>query len=389
MALKAKLTNGYANSLEGKADLYIVWDLQLTGFAVRVYPLGRKTFFYKYNNAERRVRKITIGKHGDLTADEARQAARTYARKVAVGEDPAADKTKNRKSMTVSELYELYIERYSKPHKKPKSRENDHLLMNKHIRPRLGNYKVSSIKRADILSLFHAMVKTPYQANRMIALLRHMFNMAEEWDVLPQGSNPCLGIKKYKERSRERFLTEEEITRLFQVLDEVDQEQSLHPSVTRAIRLLALTGCRMNEILQLKWEYIDMRNSCFHLPDSKTGKKTVPVGPAVLDILAAIPRLNDNLYVIYGKKTGEHFQDIQRQWRQIRKRAGLEKVRIHDLRHSFASFAVSNGISLPIIGQILGHKDMVTTQRYAHLSFDPVSRAAQDISGIIAGNMRN
>lgn len=389
MTQRAKITNGYANNLEAQDKLYIVWDTQLIGFAVRIQPSGRKTFFYKYNSIERRVRKVTIGRHGDLTADEARQVAKTYARKVAAGEDPAAERTQNRQSMTISELYDMYVERHSKQHKKPKSIENDRLLMDKHIRPKLGSYKINTLQKRDVLNLFHSMSDIPYQANRIIALLRHMFNKAEEWEIISQGQNPCVGIKKYKEKGRERFLSEEEVARLFAVLDEIDQEQSQHPSVTRAIKLLLLTGCRMNEILTLKWEYVDMRNSCFNLPDSKTGKKRVPVGKPVFDILAEIPRLNDNPHVIYGKITGEHFKDIQRQWRIIRKRAGIEDVRIHDLRHSFASFAVTQGYSLPMIAKILGHKDIATTQRYAHLAFDPVAEAAHDISGMIAGVVRH
>ncbi|NCC61327.1 MAG: DUF4102 domain-containing protein [Verrucomicrobiae bacterium] len=384
MANNLKLTNGLVNELEAQRDAYIIWDPQLTGFAVRVNPGGRKTFFFKYNTLDRKTRKITIGKHGSLTAEEARRTAKIYAQRIAAGEDPVEKLNEYKNSITVQELFDLYTERHGKMHKKAKSVESDYHIWNKHIKEALGSTNIMAVQKADILKFHHSLRGIPYQANRALALLRHMFNKAEEWDILKPGSNPCAKVREYKEHSRERYLSKEEVKRLLETLDDIDREQSEHESVTRAIRLLLFTGCRKSEILTLKWDYVDFRNSCFHLPDSKTGKKCVPVGRAVIEMLLAIPRRNDTSYVIYGPRCGEFFRDIHHQWNRIRKRAGLPDVRIHDLRHTYASFAVAQGYSLPLIGNILGHRDSATTQRYAHVPLDPVRLATDDIAGVLS-----
>ena len=209
-----------------------------------------------------------------------------------------------------------------------------------------------------------------------------MFSLAEEWGLVPEGTNPCRHIKPYPEPERERFLIDEEHDRLWSTLTVLEAEQHGMRSAINAIRLLALTGCRLGEIQKLRWEYV--RDDKLKLPDGKTGPRTVYLGAEAIAVLSAIEQLPDNPYVITGTVPGQHLTDLQRPWRRIRARAGLENVRIHDLRHSFASAAVRHGESLPMIGKLLGHKSVKTTARYAHLADEPVQSAAGRVAALIS-----
>ena len=228
---------------------------------------------------------------------------------------------------------------------------------------------------------------TPYQANRVLALLSKVFNLAERWGLRPDGSNPCRHVERYPEKRRERYLSAEELARLGEVLTEVERASEEPASAIAAIRLLILTGCRRNEVLSLRWEEVDFERSLLLLADSKTGRKAVPVGAPTLALLAELPRLEGNPHVLPGEKAGAHFVGLAKVWQRIRKQAGLEDVRVHDLRHSFASVGAGAGLSLPIIGKLLGHTQAATTQRYAHLAADPVRQAADRISEEIAAAM--
>ena len=219
---------------------------------------------------------------------------------------------------------------------------------------------VSEVQRGHITDLHHKHRNTPYQANRILEVVRKMFNLAEAWGLREDGSNPCRHVQKYKEKKRERFLTEAEFHRLGQVLNEIAAEGPEHLASVAAIRLLMLTGCRLNEIQTLRWEDIDLEAAELRLRDTKTGARMVPLSTAAVSVLSALPRKEDNPWVIAGKKPGAHLTDIQKPWRRIRSRAELDDVRIHDLRHSFASRALALGESLPMIGKLLGHTQVQT-----------------------------
>ena len=214
-----------------------------------------------------------------------------------------------------------------------------------------------------------------------------MFNLAELWGWCPDGSNPCLHVKHYKEEKRERFLNTEEFNRLGRVLDEISADGSETRSAVTATRLLMLTGCRLSEVQKLRWEHVDLNAGELRLPDTKTGGRVVPPGPEARAVLASLPRDPDNPWVIAGKLPGSHLTDLQRPWRRIRARAGLDDVRIHDLRHSFASRALALGESLTMIGKLLGHTQVQTTARYAHLARDSIQNAASRITHSIGGNL--
>jgi integrase len=215
-----------------------------------------------------------------------------------------------------------------------------------------------------------------------------MFNLAEVWGLRADGSNPCLHVKKFAEEKRARFLSPEEFAALGKTLREVELDGSETHSAVNAIRLLVLTGCRLGEITTLKWDYVDIKACELRLPDSKTGAKVVHFGKTAAEILKAIKRLDGNPYVITGQKNdGSRLTDLQHPWRRIRAKAGLDNVRIHDLRHSYASGALALGEGLTMIGKLLGHTQVQTTARYAHLANDPVKSAAGRVSDTIGAAM--
>ena len=211
-----------------------------------------------------------------------------------------------------------------------------------------------------------------------------MFNLAESWSLRPQFTNPCRGVKKYKEKKRERFLSREELRRLGEALR---IEEEFAPQAVACIRLLLLTGCRLGEIQTLKWSYLDLETCLAFLPDSKTGRKTLYLGSVAVKLLRSIPRRRDNPYVITGDIEGQHLTDMQKPWRRIRRLADLPDVRIHDLRHTFASSGVALGQGLPIIGRLLGHTQPQTMARYAHLAAAPALEVADKISQILAAHI--
>jgi integrase len=254
--------------------------------------------------------------------------------------------------------------------------------------PRLGKLPVNAITRQDINKLHTALRDTPTQANRVLALLSKMFSLSEKWGLRPDGTNPCRHVERYRETSRERFLSGEELARLGETLARVERERTELESVPTAVRLLIFTGARLGEILTLKWEHVDTENGLLRLPDSKTGKKLIHLGGPALEVLANASRKEGNPFVCAGIRPGAHLIGIPKAWARILKQADLQGVRLHDLRHSFASVAAGENLGLPIIGHLLGHTQPQTTARYAHLSTDPLRAAADVISRKIDEAMR-
>jgi integrase len=210
-----------------------------------------------------------------------------------------------------------------------------------------------------------------------------MMNLAERWGMRPDGSNPCRHVEKFAERKRERMLSAEELGRLGGALADYNGS----PYVVAAVKLLVFTGARLSEVLGLRWDWVDFSRGEARLPDSKTGAKTLHLPPPALAVLSALPRMDGNPHVICGRVEGAALVNLEKPWRQIRKSADLDGVRLHDLRHAFASVAASAGMGLPIIGKMLGHAQAATTARYAHLASDPVKAAAATVAGGIADAM--
>lgn len=378
-----KLTKKIVEStLPQKKDL-ILWDSEVSGFMCKITPAGKKSYFLYYRTQDRRQRRPKIGDHGVMTCEQARDIAQKWLLEVSQGKDPSAEKQDLRVMPTLKELADQYMREHA-PRKKASSRKEDQRLWNQHILPSLGALKVSSIDRSDIAKLHHSFQHLPTTGNRVLSLLSKALNLAELWGYRPNHSNPCLHVKKYTEQKRERFLSQTEINCLMKALDE-EEQQNENPWPLCAIRLLLLTGCRLNEVLTLKWEEVDLDNQCLRLRDSKTGKKLVYLSTAAIELLKSIPQQEDNPFAICGGKEGRHLINLQKPWKRIRAIVGLDDVRLHDLRHTFASIAASNGLSLPIIGALLGHKQTQTTARYAHLIGQPLIEASEKIGGKIMG----
>lgn len=379
-----KLTKRLVETLPFRTGDYIVFDSEVNGFGVRVMPSGKRSYIVQYRNGGR-TRRMVIGRHGTLTAEEARREAMKRLGEVAKGGDPSQARTDERRAPTVNEFIDRFIDEHIGQRVKPRTAESYLSSIRLYIRPKFGAFKIADITRADVASLHYEMRQKPFQANRTLMLLSKMFNTAELWGLRPEGSNPCRMVPKNRERSRERYLSPSELMRLGEVFADAIETGQETPEVVAAYQLLLLTGCRLSEIQTLKWEYVTPTH--LELPDSKTGRRRIPLSPDALAVLDSLSREDGNTFVITGKLPGSHITDLQHPWRRLRKAASLDDVRIHDLRHTYASMAVMNGVDLLTIGKILGHSNYQTTMRYAHLADESVRRAAGSVSGHMAQTM--
>ena len=387
--MRGKVTKRSVDTLKLTADAAEVtlWDSELKGFGVRLQRGGAKSYVLHYRVGTGRgapLRKLTIGRHGSpWTPETARHEARRQLGRVENGADPVAEKIARKEAPTMAELTKRFLAEHAEAKRKVSTADEYRRLLDKVIVPALGDRKVADVARADITKLHHANRAAPYQANRLLAILSKMFNLAERWGLRPDGSNPCRHVEKFAERKRERMLSRVELGRLGDALASFN----FSPYAAAAVKLLVFTGARLGEVLGLRWDWIDFDRGEARLPDSKTGAKTLHLPPPAIAVLAELPQLDGNPYVIAGQKEGAALVNLEKPWRAIRKAAGLDDVRLHDLRHAFASVAASSGMGLPIIGKMLGHSQPATTARYAHLESDPVKAAAAVVAGRIAAAM--
>ena len=370
-----KLTNKKIDQLIPDTKSYIVWDNEIRGFGVRVNLNSKKTFILKYRIGQgrsARVRKPVIGTYGVMKVDEARKIARKWLLDASEGNDPKeVDKT----SILLKDFCNVYLQQHANIKKKLSSVIEDKRLMRLHIIPNFGNVCLKEITRSMITKHHQSMYQTPHGANRFLSLMSKMMNLAERWEYRPLNSNPCRHIERYKEEGRQIYLSMEQIEKIGHVIKQMEQTESIF--VLSAIKLLLFTGRRTGEILTLKWDYIDFENSKMNLPDTKTGAKSFFFSPTVKQILLNLP--NKEGFVFKSVLKDKRVTTVRHIWKKICKLAKIENVRVHDLRHTYASLAVQNGYSLPIISKMLGHADIKTTQRYAHLHDDPVNQAVEKI----------
>ncbi len=284
-----KLTKRSVDALSAQAESYFVWDSEIIGFGVRVMPSGTKTYQAQYRKGGR-TRRISLGRHGNITAEQARLKAREVMGLVAKGENPAEEIAQERRAPTVAALCDRFYNTHVKERCKPSTAAEYRRAMDKFIKPAIGAFRVVDVERKDIAELHHKHRAIPYQANRTLGVLSKMFNLAEVWGLRRDGSNPCRHVPKYREHKHERFLSQQELQRLGQVLTEVEQDGSESPFIVAAFRLLILTGCRLGEIQTLKWDYITPRHMA--LPDTKTGARRIPLPQAARAVLDALPRLD-------------------------------------------------------------------------------------------------
>ena len=376
-----RLTKRTLEAAEIKAKDYFIFDDELPGFGLRVMPSGRKIFVLQYR-VGRKARRFTLGHYPILTVEQARTSAIKNLVAVKDGKDPSGDKQVLAASPTVRDLAQRFQDTHCKDMLKPNTRDQYARLLKNHILPELGDFRVADVTRAEIARWHHLMAKHPSNANKTMLLLSKMFNLAELWGLRPDNTNPCRHLSKYKEHKRERYLSAEEMRRLGETLRMAEEARLCSSYAVAAFRLLILTGARLGEIRDCKWEYVRLDQGIIRLPDSKTGPKFIHLGRSAIDLLRQLPRKDGNPYLICSDhKSDEPIYDLQTTWQKIRKWAGIEDVHIHDLRHAFASNAVAMGMSLPMIGKLLGHTQTQTTARYAHLALDPVLEAASKVTG--------
>jgi integrase len=380
ISMRQKITKRAVDGAELAARDLFLWDTEVSGFGLKVTPSGNRIYILQYRFGGR-VRRYTIGRHGSpWTPEQARGETVRLLGLVAGGSDPGEARQEQTADPTFAEFADRYLREHAELHKKKRSIELDRYLLRSYLLPALGSKKLGKIGRPDIARMHQGMARTPVIANRALTLTAAMFALAVRWGAAPEGTNPCLYVKKYREQSRERFLSEVELARLGDALAQVERSELSPPAAIAAIRLLILTGARKTEVLTLRWEYVDFERALLRLPDSKSGAKTIYLSAPALELLSSAPRRADNPNVLPGKKAGAHLVNVEKTWRRVRALAGLDDVRIHDLRHSFAAVGAGSGLGLPIIGALLGHTQASTTARYAHLAADPL-RAANEAIG--------
>jgi integrase len=363
-------------------DREFLWDEALAGFGVGAFPTGRKVYVVQYRQAGR-SRRATIGEHGRLTADEARSEAKKLLGVAEAGSDPIAERRKDRAIRTFGQVAKDFLTLHVATKRKARTGNEYRRILQTRILPAIGSKRIVEVRRGDVARLHAKLVDTPYEANRMLALVSSIWNWAAKRDEVELSANPCRGIERYSEQGRERFLTSDELARLGDAL----RETRIDPSAAAAIRLLILTGARLREILDAQWPHVDSERGVIFLPDSKTGKKPVYLSAAALEVLAGLSRIQGNPYIIPGEKARQPKADLKKPWAAVCKAAGLEGVRLHDLRHSFASIGAGASMGLPVIGKLLGHSQAATTHRYAHLDADPLRRAVDTIGATISAAM--
>jgi integrase len=425
---RVNLTKRTLDAAKPAVSDYQMWDTKVRGLGVRVYPSGARGFILQYRNAAGRTRKIALGRYGVLTVNKAREKATKLLGAILDGRDPSQDKRESRQAKTVGELADLYLREGSieKPNKKLSSWETDRSNIDRHIRPLLGARLARGLTQLDVARFQsdvaagktakdektgprgRAIVKGGKGiASRVLSVLSAMMTFGEGRGIV--ASNPTKGVEPFRGRKTERFLTDTEVGILGEALVDMERDGSLPWVASAAIKLLLLTGARRGEILALRWEEVDADRGCLRLQDSKTGAKVIRLAAAALSLLAALPR--STRWVLPAAKGSSHYVGLPKHWDAVRARANaiafsraerrgrspkeipsFDGIRLHDLRHSFASFAIQSGGSLYLVGKVLGHKQSRTTERYAHTRDEPLlataELAAQRIARALGGSKK-
>jgi integrase len=383
--MASKLTDAVVKALPLPAKgSRIFYDLGVKGFGIRVTSAGARAFVLNYRTRVGRERRFTIGSFPDWKTGGARMEAVELKRQIDRGGDPLGEIKAGRAAPTVADLCERFIAEYL-PRKRPSTQTTYRQQIAAEVIPALGRLKVANVAFADIDGVHRAITKRgkPYRANRVLALLSRIFTMAVRWHMRPD--NPCKGIERNQEQKRRRYLSADELTRLIKALDEYSDRQSAD-----IIRVLLLTGARRGEVLQARWDDFDLASGKWRKPGATTKQKTeheVPLSSAAVQLLAGLrQRVSTHAEWLFPTAEGSHRRALKRDaWASICRAASLKGARVHDLRHTYASVLASAGLSLPMIGQLLGHTTPTTTARYAHLFDDPLRAAAERAGAIITG----
>ncbi|MGT2503865.1 tyrosine-type recombinase/integrase [Bradyrhizobium guangxiense] len=425
------LTKRLVDGLMPEAKPYPRFDANLAGFGVRVHPTGRKSYFVQYRNKHGRSRWFLLGVHGTITVEQARSDAKAVLQTVAQGADPADARKAFRKAPDVAELLDRYVAEHVRKRNKPSVRAELERVVDRYIRPALAPLKVAAVTRGDIEKLHRSLAATPRQANVVRAICSKVFNLAEEWEYRPEGTNPCRKIARYSEHHRERFLSADELGRLGAILRQAETEglpwkitaegkstakhlpaerhrRTIYPrAVTAAVELLLFTGCRLSEVLGMRWEHVDLASGTIVLPNTKAGRQqTVSINAPARQVLLALrpddtqadpwvlPNQSRIVAAIQEKSEAQSADGRRRQsfdgplkkdameaaWQKIRAVAGLDDVHLHDLRHTVGTYAGQSGANAFLVRDLLRHSDLSMTHRYVNKSDDPV-RTLNDLVG--------
>lgn len=382
-----KFTKSYIEGLKPKEKPYEVWDTEVKGLGCKVYSTGRKVYYFLYRSSNSNTKqRLKVGVHASITCDIARDIARGWAgdiaRRINPKEHIEKQEAKEKQSITMDCFLKIYVEKYKNVYNKQTTIDRDAYRIKGVILPFFGNLKISDISHDDLIRFQAHMKNSPIQFNRCNAILSKAFSLAELWGYRYKNTNPCHGIQKYPEKKKERFLTQIEIETLDDILNLPEVVKLTSPYSIAAIRMLMYTGCRSGEILSLKWSDVFLTEGYLHLKDSKTGEKTIPINESAKSILINLRQQKGNPYVFVGEKPGACLTTLKTAWTKVRRLAKLEEVRIHDLRHTFASLAIKQGVDLYTVSKLLGHKNIATTTRYAHLEIKQLIKATNVVDQI-------
>jgi len=389
--MAVKITKTVVEAAQATGKLQVIWDHEVKGFGVVITPAGAKSFVLNYRNKDNRVRRKTLGKYGHLTVEQARKMAKDMCYHIAQGSDPIRDNELHRRQPTFAEVAEKFMVEHSAVRNRPATVETNRQVLDSILLPYFGRMKIRAIERRDVVEFMTANRHRPVGTNRAIACLSSIMSRAEIWELRDRNTNPCFKIEKFEENKRERFLSKEEFAAIDAAMQRAERTLSESPHVLAMIRIMMHTGCRPGEARNLKWEWVDFERNQIRLPKEATKErrpKTLFITPYLRGVLETLMQIEGNPYVVASERNdGLPVTDIKKPWDRIKRAAGItSSLHLHDLRHSHASMANSLGYSMPMIGALLGHTQVQTTLRYAHLASDHLRQAAEDISNAIAAS---
>lgn len=373
------------DALQPGARDQFLWDDQLTGFGVKITPRGKLVYLAQYRIGGRGspTRRVTLGEHGKLTPAEARNEAKQVLSKASLREDVAETRAEIRRQGTLTALADRYLDEHVAARNKSSTRAEVERIVRKRIKPHLGTLKVGALTRRKVKEWHDSMRDTPYEANRALAYLSKMMSLASsEWDVVSE--NPCRGVRRFPERKRERFLTEAELTVLGNALRDVEDGGKVPAAFSAALRMLAMTGCRLSEILNLRWEDVDEDRTLLCLSDAKTGARAIPLAAPVTHLLESLDEHGPYVFPALSGETPMSRHAFHNYWAKVRDASGLNDVRPHDLRHTAGTYAAQAGFNAFLVRDFLGHRSLAMSGRYVERAVDPIRGTADAVSGRIA-----